>query len=95
MDPDTTSVEREVIDDVESQLEETRHLAEHYAHNIMPAKGKPRLCEIRKVDGELYIVMTSHGAHIDEFGSIDQTPNAPLRRAIDATGLIFESTTKT
>lgn len=92
MDPDVSSVERDVLDDVESQLEETRHLAEHYAHNIMPAKGKSRLCEIRKVDGELYIVMTAHGAHIDEFGSVHQPPNAPLRRALDATGMKFEAT---
>jgi hypothetical protein len=73
---------------LEDQLEDVRALAEAYAHHIM-AHRTGRLCEIKKIDGEIYIVMTAYGAHIDEFGSVDQPPNAPLRRAMDALGLKF------
>lgn len=83
---DVSQVEREVMENMDEQLEAVRALAESYAHKIMPKKGE-RLCEIKKIDGKLYIVMTAHGAHIDEFGSVDQGPNAPLRRALDAAGL--------
>lgn len=88
MDLDVSQVEQEVLDDLEQQLEDVRALAEEYAHKIMPQRTG-RLCEIKKVDGQIYIVMTAYGAHIDEFGSVHQPPNAPLRRAMDALGLKF------
>lgn len=87
-DLDFSQVEQDVLDDLEHQLEEVRSLAESYAHKIMPHRSG-RLCEIKKVDGQIYIVMTAYGAHIDEFGSVYQPPNAPLRRAMDALGLKF------
>lgn len=87
-DIDADSLADEISDQIAHDLENTRRLAEHYAHNIMPRAGR-RLAEVKVVDSKIYLVMTSHGAHIDEFGSVDQHPNAPLRRAIDATGLRF------
>lgn len=68
------------------ESEPTRELAQHYAHHIYPVKGA-RIIEITHDEDDVYIVNTSHGGHIDEWGSVDQPPNAPLRRACDATGL--------
>ncbi len=90
---DTEKLADEISQNLADSLESTRALAEHYAHHIYPKSGE-RLAEIKVVDGHCYLVMTSHGAHIDEFGSKKQGPNAPLRRAIDATGLRFEPVPK-
>jgi len=90
---DLEELTAEINDDLANEVEDTRALAEHYAERIYP-KSDERLAEVKVVEGKTYIVMTSHGAHIDEFGSVFQPPNAPLRRAIDATGLRFEPTPK-
>lgn len=93
MEIDVKSVEDEVLDSINEKLEEARSLAEHYAERIMPKKGE-KLCEVKMVDGKVFIVMTAHGAHIDEFGSVYQPPNAPLRRALEATGMRLEPSPK-
>lgn len=85
---------REISNDAEfqrgiaRQLEDTRALADSFAHPIYPRAGH-KLVEIQKDDSGIRIVLTSYGGHIDEFGSYNQPPNAPLRRAANATGLRF------
>jgi len=86
---DTARLADEINANLAEEVEDTRALAESYAERIYP-KSDERLAEVKIVEGHTYIVMTSYGAHIDEFGSVFQPPNAPLRRAIDATGLRFE-----
>lgn len=54
--------------------------------NIMPRKGH-KVAEVVQEGGTVYVVHTPHGAHIDEFGSRNNPPRAPIRRAADALGL--------
>lgn len=61
--------------------------AEALDHNIMPRKRSRGNFKVDAAGGTVRVVNTSHGGHIDEFGSANNRPYAPLRRAVRAAGL--------
>jgi hypothetical protein len=56
------------------------------AHSAMPRKGH-RPIEVGEVDGDVAIVNTNHGGHLEEFGLAYTPEYAPLRRGARAAGL--------
>lgn len=87
-------LERKVASDLEAAADEVRRIAQQYCHSIMPDDNEPKLVKTAEEGGEIYVILTYHGGHIDEFGTIDKAPNAPLRRAISATGMKLEPVPK-
>lgn len=71
-------------------LEEARSLAQGFARPIMPQPGHD-LVEVVEQDENVYLVATAYGGHIDEFGTAETPPNAPLRRGAEGAGLEFEA----
>lgn len=63
--------------------------AESFAHHAMPRKGRKRV-EVAEVDGKVYISNSNYGAHLEEFGSVNNPPYAPLRRGATAAGLTLK-----
>lgn len=43
---------------------------------------------------EVRVVNTKHGGHLQEWGSVNNAPQAPLRRAVRANGLRFRERPK-
>lgn len=68
--------------------------ADQLAHRIMP---RHRTAEIRVVreGSEIFVVNTSHGGHIDEFGSQNNPAYSPIRRGVRAAGLRLDERPKT
>lgn len=55
-------------------------------HTIMRRKGASSVAV--EVDGdEVRVANNDHGAHLDEWGSVNNPPYAPLRTAVRAEGL--------
>lgn len=86
---DELKQEGEVQQGLADAVEDTRALAETYANRIMPRPGRQHV-EVVERDGDVFIVNTDYGGHLDEFGSRKNPLNASLRRAADATGLRVE-----
>lgn len=60
-------------------------------HHIMPLKGRgsrPAI-EPRWIDGDLHLVNTDRGGHLDEWGSVNNPAYAPLRTGIRRAGFDF------
>lgn len=55
-------------------------------HFIMPAKGGKAEIAPAEIDGEMYLVNFNHGGHIDEWGSKNNPPYAPLRTGVRRAG---------
>jgi hypothetical protein len=60
--------------------------AEVEKHSIMRRRGARPIVIETEGDG-VRVTNTDHGAHIDEWGSVNSPPYAPLRRAVRAAGL--------
>lgn len=60
--------------------------AESLAHAIMPRDSSVQIVIEQTSDG-VFIVNRAYGAWIDEVGSINNPPYAPLRRGVQAAGL--------
>jgi hypothetical protein len=59
---------------------------EREKHSVMPRKStRPVVVEVE--GDEVRVVNTDHGAWIDEIGSVNSPPAAPLRRSARAAGL--------
>jgi hypothetical protein len=55
-------------------------------HSIMPRKStKPVVVEVS--GDEVRVANTDHGSHLDEWGSVNNPPYAPIRRSVRALGL--------
>jgi hypothetical protein len=63
--------------------------ANRLTHDIMP-KGIGKEIRLKWVDGDLYLVNYAHGGHIDEWGSKNNPPYAPLRTAVRRAGFDLE-----
>lgn len=72
---------------------ELRDLVGARAKPIMPRRGR-EIAEVVHEDGKVYVALTAHGAHFDEFGSRNNPPYAPMRRSIDSLGLRLEQAPK-
>lgn len=91
---DELMADEKIRDGLADELEDTRSLAESYAKSIMPRKGVSRQVEVVSDAEGVYLTNLHHGGHLDEWGSKNNPPNAPLRRAADGTGLRFEESPK-
>ncbi len=60
--------------------------AESFTHHAMP-RSRGRRIVVRQVEGDLAIVNTNHGGHLEEFGLARTPTYAPLRRGVRAAGL--------
>lgn len=74
-------------------VEPARELAEHYAPGIMDRPGRRQIEVVVREDG-VYLANTAYGAAIEEFGSRNNPPYAPLRRAAQEAGIRFEEAPK-
>lgn len=68
-----------------AKAEIARGIAERNVHRIMPRQAQA--IEVQHQGHKVYLVNTDHGGHLDEWGSVKNPPNAPLRRAIRSVGL--------
>ncbi len=91
---DELMADEKIRDGLADELEDARALAESYAKSIMPRKGVSRQVEVVSDTEGVYLTNLHHGAHLDEWGSKNNSPNAPLRRAADGAGLRFEESPK-
>lgn len=70
--------------------EEIKRHAEPMARAVgapwMPRSGHETI-EVVEEEGEVYVVNTDHAAHLQEYGSVNNPPHAPLRRGARAAGL--------
>lgn len=83
------------LDELEAQAEPRAELAvaarsvatRVEAHDIMPRKGVPSQIEVVTDGDEVAVANHAYGAHIDEWGSVNSPPYAPLRNAVRTSGL--------
>lgn len=66
--------------------------AQQRAHRIMPRN--PEAIEVQEDDEELRVANTDHGGHLEEWGSANNPPYAPLRTGARAAGLRLEEDPK-
>jgi len=64
-----------------------RPVVEGMTHHAMPRPGHQRI-EVQEAGGDIYLVNTNYGGHLEEFGGADvKSPvYAPLRRGVRAAG---------
>ncbi len=74
------------------QTESARELAERYSPRIMPRVGRARQIEVVTTEDGVFLVNHAYGAAIEEFGSRNNAPFAPLRRGVLGAGLRLEET---
>lgn len=65
--------------------ERSKEQARGLANRIMPRNRGDEI-EVQVEGDGVYLVNTSYGSHIDEFGSRNNPPYAPLRRGVVAAG---------
>lgn len=56
------------------------------AHDVMRTKNKDKIVVVADGD-DVLVGNTDHGAHLDEWGSVNNPPSAPLRTSVRAAGL--------
>ncbi|HET7588595.1 MAG TPA: hypothetical protein VFK14_00195 [Solirubrobacterales bacterium] len=61
--------------------------AEALAHHAMPLAGGGRRIVVGEVEGDLAVINTNHGGHLEEWGLAHTPTYAPLRRGVRAAGL--------
>lgn len=85
------NLDQELADTVRPQL---REIAETVAAgtqaNIRFPGGRSGPVEVSDTERGVRVAMTGPFAHLEEWGGARSAPTAPLRRAIEATGLDFE-----
>lgn len=60
--------------------------AEALAHRIMPRDRSAQIV-VEQTDEGVFLINRAYGAWIDEIGSVNSAPYAPLRRGAEAAGL--------
>lgn len=80
----------EIREGLKASAEPGRVQAEAFARDAggpwMPRAGQ-ELVQILEDDTGIYLVNTDYGAHLMEWGSVNNAPHAPLRRGALAAGL--------
>lgn len=66
-----------------------RDRVEAEKHSVMPRQRSGSVVVEADARG-IRVVNTDHGAHIDEYGSVNSPPYAPLRRGARRAGLRLE-----
>lgn len=72
---------------------DVRDRAFYVKHKIMPRKSHQQV-EVTEIDGRIFVVNTDYGGHLDEYGSVNNPPYAPLRTAVRAAGLRLEESSE-
>lgn len=88
--PNWNSEEELVKDDrfvagLKTCARDIRDRAFYIKHDVMPNRDHAKV-EVVEVDKRVYVVNTDHGGHLDEYGSVNNPPYAPLRTAVKAAG---------
>lgn len=73
--------------------EPARALAEQFSPGIMRRPGAEQIQIVVNDDG-VFLANTAYGAVIEEFGSRNNAPFAPLRRAAQEAGIRFDEAPK-
>jgi len=84
---------KELADVFIDAAEKSAVKANEFGHRIMPDvknRGSLPSVDVQIVSGRIYLANHDHGAMIDEFGSVNSPPYAPLRRGVEAAGFRFE-----
>ena len=84
-------------DALENAAEDVARTANRIAHGRFMPRKRSRTARPVVVDttaGEVRVVNTKHGGHLQEWGSVNNPPQAPLRRAVRANGLRFRERPK-
>ena len=79
----------EYVNGLKAMARDVRDRAFYLKHKVMPNKEFSQV-EVVEVDGRVYVANTDYGGHIDEYGSANSTPYAPLRTAVRAAGFRLE-----
>lgn len=58
----------------------------------MPRAGQTEQVAVGEDEDGVYVALTEHGGHLIEYGSANNSPHAPLRRAARAAGLEVDET---
>lgn len=85
--------QREYIDGLKAIGQDVRERAYYVKNDVMPNKDRSGV-EVVESGGKVYVANTDHGGHIDEFGSVNSQPYAPLRTAARAAGLRLEESSE-
>ena len=72
--------------------EPAKAAAEKFAPRIM--RRNPQAMQIVVEGRKVYLGNTDYGAHLAEYGSVNNPPYAPLRRGVRAAGLKFIESSK-
>jgi len=75
----------EFIEGLKTCGRDIRDRAFYIKHKIMPNRKHSQV-EVVEIDGRVFVVNTDWGGHIDEYGSVNNPPYAPLRTAVRAAG---------
>lgn len=75
----------EYIDGVRKCAESIMREASAEKHRIMPNKDHSAVV-VGVEDGMFYVSNTDSGAHIDEYGSVNNPAYSPMRRAVRSAG---------
>lgn len=70
--------------------EKAEEIAGNAEANIMFPGGRSGPVEVSPTDKGAAVALTGPFAHLEEWGSINSSPSAPLRRAVEASGLEFD-----
>ena len=72
---------------LEESAGEAAKEANKLRHRIMPRTGRSGdAIEVIRIDNEVYLSNTDHGAHLDEWGSRNNPAYAPLRNGVRRAG---------
>ena len=71
-------------------MEKADEIAGNCEGNIGFPGGRSGPVEVTETERGATVAMTGPFAHIEEWGSVNNGPQAPLRRAVEASGLEFD-----
>lgn len=71
-------------------MEKADEIAGNASANISFPGGRSNPVEVTATELGATVALTGPFAHLEEWGSINSSPSAPLRRAVEASGLEFE-----
>jgi|VirMetMinimDraft_7_1064189.scaffolds.fasta_scaffold93106_2 hypothetical protein len=83
----------EYIDGLTECAKEIRDRAWYVKHRVMVNK-RFRPIEVDAADGDVYVTDTDFGAHLDEYGSVNNPAYAPMRTAVRAAGFRLSEESK-
>ncbi len=71
-------------------MEKADEIAGSASSNVSFPGGRSNPVEVAATEKGATVALTGPFAHLEEWGSINSSPSAPLRRAVEASGLEFD-----